>query len=169
MHLSEFFEYKNRLMQDLLTDDEIVNLLDPNHKYPDPKDMVYDTVNPYEFNPDTIEKGKVYLCCDVDVRQVGGAPYYTLALYVWVFCHKSLLPLPEGGVRVDALCNKIDEKINGSSYYGLGKLALHQTQRFAPMADYAGKSLTYYATDFNRFNNPNQKRPSNRREDRYES
>lgn len=164
MHLEEFFDYKNTFVKDILTDKEIVELIDPNHMYKTPKDMLYDNVNPFEFYPETIEKGKVYVCCDVDVKNTGAKPYYTLALYVWIFAHKSVLRLEKGGVRVDALCGKIDEKINGSFNYGLGELELHSVQRFAPLADYTGKMLTYYATDFNRVHqNENKVLPSNRR------
>ena len=166
MFLDEFFDYKNRLIKDLLTDDEIVKLLDPNGMYPDPRQMVYDTVNPYEFYPETIEKGKVYLCCDVDVFSTGDRPYYTLSLYVWVFCHKSLLQVPEGGVRTDKICAAVDRKINGSRYYGQGRLELNSSKRFAPMADYAGKMLTYRATDVNKLSMLNNEKPANRKTDR---
>ncbi len=168
MHLEEFYDYKNRLVKDMLTDDDIVKLIDPNHMYADPLDMVYDNVNPFEFYPETIEKGKVYVCCDVDVASAGERqkPLYTLTLYIWVFAHKSILPLPEGGVRTDKLCSAIDNKINGSHYYGQGSLELYSSKRFAPLADYTGKMLTYRATDFNRIYNNKQERPSNRKTDR---
>jgi hypothetical protein len=166
MHLAELFDYKNRLVKDMLTDEEIVALIDPNKNYSNPKDMVYDNINPYEFYPEVIDQGKVYVCCDVDVVEVGGKPLYDLALYIWIFAHKSLLRLPEGGVRTDALCAKIDEKINGSWFYGLGKLNLEYVKRFAPMADFTGKVLRYSATDFNRINNnPKAEKPINRKAD----
>mgnify|MGYP006873003753 CR=1 FL=1 len=164
MRLEEFFDYKNRLVKDMLTDEEIVALIDPNQTYASPKDMVYDNINPYEFYPEVIEKGKVYVCCDVDIIETGDKPLYDLALYIWTFCHKSLLKLPGGGVRTDALCSKIDEKINGSWYYGLGKLELEYVKRFAPMADYTGKVMRYYARDFNRVYNPKANKPSNRKD-----
>lgn len=163
MHLEEFFDYKNRFVKDILTTDDIVELIDPNHMYRNPKDMVYDNINPYEFYPETIEKGKVYVCCDVDIIEVGDKPLYSLALYVWIFAHKSVLQLPDGGVRTDALCSKIDEKINGSWYYGLGKLELDYVKRFAPMADYTGKVMRYVAKDFNRVYNPKPDKPTNRK------
>lgn len=166
MHLEEFYDYKNRLVKDLLTDKDIVELIDPNHMYEDPIDMVYDNINPYEFYPETIEKGKVYVCCDVDVESTGERPYYTLRLHVWVFAHKSILPLPEGGVRTDKLCAAIDKKINGSPYYGLGPLELYSSKRFAPLADYTGKMLSYRATDFNRVHNYKKDRPANRKTER---
>ena len=165
MHLEELFDYKNRLVKDMLTDEEIVKLIDPNRMYKDPKDMVYDNVNPYEFYPETIEKGKVYVCCDVDVVEVPGKPLYTLALYVWVFAHKSILKLPEGGVRTDAVCAKIDKRINGSWFYGLGKLDLEYVKRFAPLADYTGKVMRYEAKDFNRVYDPKAAKPTNRKAD----
>ncbi len=163
MQLKEFFDYKNQFVKDLLTHEELVTLIDPNHMYANPKDMVYDTVNPYEFYPETIEKGKVYVCCDVDVTDVGKRPYYGLALYIWVFAHKSVLQLPSGGVRTDAICAEIDNVISGSRLYGLGKLDLDYAKRFAPMADYTGKVLRYVCTDFYRINDPTKPRPTNRK------
>ena len=163
MHLEEFFDYKNRLIKDMLTDKEIVGLIDPNEMYEDPREMVYQNINPFEFYPETIEKGKVYVCCDVDIIEVDAKPIYSLALYIWVFAHKSILKLPEGGVRTDALCAKIDDRINGSWFYGLGKLELDYVKRFAPMADYTGKVMRYVAKDFNRVHNPKQVIPANRK------
>ena len=165
MHLAELFDYKNRLIKDMLTNDEIVDLIDPNHTVDTPKDMVYDNVNPYEFYPEVIEQGRVYVCCDVDVIETSDKPIYDLALYVWVFAHKSILQLPEGGVRTDALCAKIDENINGSWFYGLGKLNLEYVKRFAPMADYTGKVMRYFAKDFNKVYNPKAEKPINRKAD----
>lgn len=56
MQLDEFFDYKNRLMEDLLTNQEILRLLDddcsPAEK---PEQLVYQQVFPYEYIPETIE------------------------------------------------------------------------------------------------------------------
>lgn len=111
--------------------------------------------------PEVIDQGKVYVCCDVDVTDVNdrSKPKYDLTLYVWVFAHKSMLRLPEGGVRTDALCSKICEKINGSWFYGQGKLDLESVRRFAPLADYTGKVMRFNATDVNRINDPKAAKP----------
>lgn len=163
MHLKELFDYKNQFARDLLTDNQIVELIDPNHLCDDPAKMIYDNVNPYEFYPETIERGRVYVCFDVDVTSVGGKPLYDLALYIWIFAHKSILRMPEGGVRTDAICEKIDERINGSWFYGQGKLELEYVKRFAPMADYTGKVMRYSATDVNKIYNPKAEKPTNRK------
>ena len=76
--------------------------------------------------------------------------FYTPALYIWVFTHKSKLRLEEGGVRTDQLAVEIDKELNGSRYFGLGTLELASVGRFAPITDYQGRVLTYSARDFNR-------------------
>lgn len=163
MHLDEFFHYKNQLLNDLLTDEEIVRLINEDIPVEDAGSLVWDQVMPVEFYPETIEKGRVYLCCDVDVRKVFNKTFYEPTLYIWVFVHKDLLRLSEGGVRTDKLCHLIDKKINGSLLYGLGKLELQSVNRFGVVSDYTGKVMAYTATDFNKTFDPNKTIPTKRR------
>lgn len=164
MNLDEFYNYKERLMYDLLTEPEIVRLIDDTVDIEDAKSLLYDKVYPYEFIPETIEHGDTYVCCDVDIEKSLNKTYLLPTIHIWVFTHKSLLRLPEGGVRVDKLCSEIDKKINGSRYYGLGELEISSSRRFAPMTDYQGKHMVYSAKEFNRLYNPNKKVPANRRD-----
>lgn len=164
MWLQDFYDYKNRFMKDLLTTPEIVKLIDPAlEDMSDAKKLAYTQIMPSEFYPETIEDGKVYLCFDVDVTKVYSSTLYSLNLNIWIFVHKSLMRLPEGGVRSDKLCSEIDKKINGSLFYGLGKLDLVSAKRFAPMSDYCGKVLVYQADEFNRPFQPLKNVPSNRK------
>ena len=85
-------------------------------------------------------------------------------LYIWIFTHKSKLRLPNGrGARIDKLCSEIAKTINGSRQYGLGELDLYSVKRFAPITDYQGKILTFYATEFNRLSPTGKPVPSNRK------
>ena len=163
MHLEELFQYKNQLLDDLLTDKEIVHLINDDVELEDAQSLVWKQVMPVEFYPDTIENGLVYVCCDVDVRRVYNSLIYSPTLYIWVFVHKDLLHLDEGGVRTDKLCHLIDEKINGSFKYGLGKLELQSLNRFSIVSDFTGKVLAYEATDFNKTFDPHKEIPSKRR------
>lgn len=163
MHLSEFFDYKNKLMEDLLTNEEIVHLLNKDINMPMAKSLAYNLIFPCEYVPETIEHGNTYICFDVDIQKSVNKTYLLPTLYVWVFTHKSLLRLPEGGVRTDKLCSKICEAINGSREYGLGALELYSVKRFAPMTDYQGKCMTFHAIDFNRQFDPHKNTPSNRK------
>lgn len=163
MQLSEFFDYKNRLMEDLLTNAEVVKLLDSNTELADASKLAYTQVFPYEYIPDTVEYADTFICFDVDIQESINKTFLLPTLYIWVFSHKSKLRLPEGGVHTDKLVSAIAKLINGSRFYGLGELDLYSVKRFAPMADYQGKVMTFHAKEFNRLA-PNTKTiPSNRK------
>jgi len=162
MNLNEFFNYKNTLMKDLLTTDDIVTLIAAEN-ISDPGELAYKQIFPYEFVPDTVEAADTYICYDVDVSKSMDSLYYLPTISIWVFTHKSLMRLPEGGVRVDCLCSKICEKLNGSLWYGLGELELYSVKRFAPMTDYQGKCMVFHTKEFSRFSDPQKTIPSNRR------
>ena len=163
MQLQEFFDYKNRLMEDLMTHESIVSLINENVSFDNAESLIYSQVFPYEYVPDVIQEGKTFVCCDVDIQSVTNKTFLIPTLYIWVFTHQSLLRLPEGGVRTDKLCSEICNVINGSRYYGLGELNLYSVKRCAPLSNFNGKLLTFHATDFNRQYVGNKPTPSNRK------
>lgn len=163
MQLEEFFDYKNTLIKDLLTNEHIIRLLNESVPVADASKLVYEQVFPFEYIPDTVEHGKTFICIDVDIQRTVNKTYLLPTLYVWVFTHRSKLRLPQGGVRIDKLCSEIAKTINGSREYGLGELELSSVKRFAPMTDFQGKVMTFSAKDFNRLYDPNKYVPSNRK------
>lgn len=164
MQLNEFFDYKNRLVADMVTNSEIVSLLrdDAVENY-DPSALVYTQIFPFEYVPETLEHGQTYICCDVDVQKTSSKTFLSPVIYVWVFTHKSKLRLDKGGVRVDKLCSEIAKTLNGSRYYGLGELDLYSVKRFSPITDYQGKVMMFVAKDFNRPSPTGKDIPSNRK------
>lgn len=165
MQLEEFYDYKNQLMGDLLTNKNIVSLLDSDINPEDAERLVFTQVFPCEYIPETVEHGKTFICFDVDVQEANSSKTFLYpVLYVWVFTHKSKLRLKNGeGVRTDKLCVEICKAINGSRDYGLGELMLYSVKRFAPMTDFNGKLMTFHAKDFNMLYNPQKHVPSNRK------
>ena len=163
MQLQEFFDYKNQLMEDLLTNEDIVRLIDDTVALQNADSLAYTQVFPCEYVPDTVQEGKTYICFDVDVQRAVDKTFLSPTLFVWVFTHRSKLRLPEGGVRTDKLCSEICKAINGSRKYGLGELNLYSVKRFAPMTDFQGKVLTFYAKDFNRVYDGKKYPPENRK------
>lgn len=164
MNLDEFYNYKNQLVNDILTNKSIVRLLndtvDPDH----PESLLYTQVYPFEFIPEVIEDGDTLICIDVDIQKASSKTYVIPTIYVWVFVHKSRLKLPSGGgVRTDAICNEICKTINGSRFYGLGELEFYSSKRFAPLREFNGKMMTFYATDINRVYDGKKPTPTNRR------
>lgn len=165
MKLDELYDYKNQLLDDLLTNDEIIHLLtNDGEKIDDPSQMIFDRVFPFEYIPDTKEDAKTFICCDIDIQRSSGRNlYYAPYLYVWEFTHKSKLRLPEGGVRVDKLASEIVASINGSRNYGLGELNFYSSKRFSPISDYLGKVLVFHAKDIDRLHPTGMPIPSNRK------
>lgn len=164
MQLEDFFDYKNQLMEDILTTESIVKLIDEDTDLSNASKLSYNQVFPCEYVPETVQKGQTFVCFDVDVQQSFNKTFLLPTLYVWVFSHRSKLRLPKGGgIRTDKLCSEICKKINGSLKYGLGELELYSVKRFAPMTDYQGKVLTFYAKEFSKVFDPKKEIPSNRK------
>lgn len=164
MQLEEFYDYKNQLMEDLLTTESIVRLIDDTVGLKDAPSLAYRNVFPYEFIPETVEHGSTFICFEVDIQKAANKTFYMPTLYIWVFAHKSKMRLENGkGVRTDKLCSEICKKINGSKEYGLGELDLYSAKRFSPMTAYNGKLLTFTATDFNRQYDGTKRTPANRK------
>lgn len=161
MHLQEFFDYKNTLMKDLITSEEIVSLMGCSDN---PASLAYTQIFPYEFVPETVQEGMTFICYDVDIIRSAGNLLYNPSISIWVFTHKSLMRHPDGGVRVDRICSAIAEKLNGSMWYGLGELELYSVKRFAPMTDYQGKCMVFHAKEFSKFTDPKKAIPNNRRD-----
>lgn len=149
-------------MKDLLTNESIVSLIQRDTTE-NAESLAYTQVFPYEYLPETVDKGQTFICFDVDISGVGNKPILTPVIYIWVFSHKSNLRLPEGGVRPDKICSEICKVINGSRFYGLGELNLYSVKRFAPMTDYQGKLMTFNAKEFNRTYDGSKPIPANRK------
>lgn len=163
-YLEELFDYKNRLMEDLMTNETIVKLVDENVAVEDGGSLIYKQVFPFEYIPDTVEEGHTFICVDVDLLNMDSKTFYDPVLYIWEFTHKSKLRLPEGGVRTDKLASEIARAINGSRYYGLGELNLYSVKRFAPIVDFNGKVMTFHAKDYNRPYDGKRPTPANRKD-----
>lgn len=162
--LDELFDYKNQLMDDMLTNEQIIRLLSDNGKtLASPETLMYSQVFPYEYVPDVVEHGQTFICCEVDIKDVVNKTFLVPVLYIWVFTHKSKVRLPGGGVRTDKLSSEITKIINGSRMYGLGELNLQSAKRFSPIGDYQGRILTFYTKDFNRLSPSDKKVPANRK------
>lgn len=171
MQLEDFYDYKNKFMEHMLTNEKIISLLteqneDGTDKYTidNARELAYEQVFPYLFIPETVHDGRTFICCDVDVQESLDKPYIEAVLYVWVFSHSSRLRLPNGeGVRTDKICSEIAKAIDGSMEYGLGELNLCLTKRFAPLSDYDGKQMYFYTTEKIRHHNYNKYIPENRK------
>ena len=163
MLLDELYDYKNLLMKELCSNADVVKLLTSNEEADVPNHgLPYTQIFPYEYLPDTVDEAKTFICFDVDIVSVESRTKYTPVIYIWIVTHKSEMRLKSGGIVLDEIARAIDRQMNGSRYYGLGELELHSVKRFMPIADYLGRTLTYYTSDFNRPSG-SKPRPINRK------
>ena len=163
MQLRDLFDYKNQLMQDILTNENLVKMIDRTVPFEQSEKLAYKNVFPYEYIPDTANHGVTYVCFDVDVLDVVSKTFLNPTIYVWIFTHRTNMRLPEGGLLIDEFCAELCETINGSRFYGMGELNLVSVRRFAPMTDFQGKVLAFRATEVNRYHLPQKPIPSNRK------
>lgn len=163
VHLEEFFDYKNEAVKTLCSNENIVRLITGSKKARVPNyDLAYKQIYPYEYVPEPVDDGKVFVCLDVDISEVPNKTFYIPIMYLWVFAHKSKIRLDGGGIRTDQLCVEIDKELNGSRFFGLGELNLFHVGRFSPITDYQGRVMAYSAKDFNRLA-PSKRPPAKRK------
>jgi len=163
--LDEFFEYKNTLMGELMTNKKILEYLDHDNIGLKPRDLIYQSVFPYEYVPTVTENETTFICFDVDITKAPNTTYLFPTMYVWIFTHDNLMRLPGGGLRVDAISSEISKMINGSRNYGMGRLELDLVKRYSPIQHYQGRIMRFAATDWNRpiAGNDPHNLPANRR------
>ena len=167
MNLEETFIYKDRLMEHICTNEDIVRLITKQEPTSEIcRALPYNQVFPCEWIPDVVDHAKTFICFDVDIVSVPNKTFYVPAVYVWVFTHRSNLRTPKelgGGLTVDRTVVEVDKMLNGNRFFGLGDLKLNALKRFTPVTGYHGRVIVYSAKDFNR---PSGRiyAPSNRRE-----
>lgn len=163
MELQEFYDYKNRLMMDLCSNEEIVKLVTGQEKPKVPaRNLAYEQIYPYQFIPETENNARTFICFDVDIARAPNKTFYYPVIYIWVLVHKSKMKTDGLGCRTDAITCAIDRMLNGNRFYGQGALELGPVERFIPTTDYLGRGMVYYTRDFNR--TPGMKQvPGNRK------
>ena len=151
MELKEFYDYKNRLMMDLCSNQEIVSLVtgkeDP--EVPD-RTLPYTQIYPFQYIPETENNARTFVCFDVDILKAPNKTFFYPVIYIWILAHKSKMRTKGKGCLTDAISCEIDQMLNGNRFYGLGELELGPVSRFIPTTDYLGRQMVYYTKDFNR-------------------
>jgi len=167
-NLDELYQYKNTLMELLCSDPAVVALVMGSEEAECPnREMPYSSVYPYNHVPEITKEAKTYICFDVEIRRVPNKTILYPDVYVWAFCHESLMRLAGGGgVRPDKLVCEIHHVLSGSHHsgspgnrptgdflgwsLGAGPLELAGLSSVSPIDYHWGKLLHYTTVDFNR-------------------
>jgi hypothetical protein len=139
-------------MELLCSDPAIIALVADDVDAPCPnRELPYNRIFPYNYVPEITKDAATYICFDVEIKRIPNKTILFPDVYVWAFCHQSLMRLADGnGVRPDKLACEIHHVLNGSPCLGTGPLELAGLSSVAPIDHHWGKLLHYVAVDFNR-------------------
>lgn len=151
--LQELASDKEKLLKFFLSDQTLVDLLTNETNHPCPAlDLRYAQVFPYHWLSGTITEQKSYLCFSVSVPRVPTKVVKDVVLKIWIFSHEDIMRT-DNGPRIDLIAGAVDNILNGSTEFGLGKVDLKNTSEIYPAKDFYGYALTYEVQDFNRICN----------------
>ena len=152
--LSELEEYKRKIVNLLVNDRELVDLVSCRNDLELPaKSLVNNNIFLYDFVDETVKDQKVFICIEVDEGDYINpqARYYDVHIYVVI--HKRLMSFIDdngrGGVRRDAICERIDHILNGRTDIGFDKVTAAWGQRLVYAEDFRAKDLHYKVKGWN--------------------
>lgn len=148
-YADEVTAYKNKLMQQICTDDGIVQMMRLSGETTSGKDMRYKKIFPWAYVPDTALTAEKYICFDIRGLPATSGVTRASEILIFTFTHQTLMRTNDG-VFPDLLSAKINHILNGSVDYGLNRVELKSSDPFSPISDYHGRRDVYYVKDFNR-------------------
>ena len=151
-HLSALTEYKKVMINAFLRDRRFVDLVTNTSDHPLPaSDLLSKQVFLYDFIDGTVKDEKVYVCIEADDSWVANCAVSQFNISIYIAVPKSLMDM-NGEIRRDAIAQRIDELINGSTDFGFGKLKRKPGGRLQFNEAFRGRVLNYTVEDWNRHN-----------------
>jgi len=145
-------EYKDKVLEKILSSQEIVDLIDDDECKTAPAvGLLYKKVFPYAFIPPTVDEAETYVCIEANVANTKSDTVCDIELIIHVMSHISIMQT-DFGTRVDALADAIDDLLNHSRDFGIGKVTpadRYPTSWSLPNYNYVCRKVTYLIKDFN--------------------
>lgn len=155
MRFKELSEYKNNILIKIISNENLVkaitNCTEDFLDQPlidDVTSIIYDSLYPYRYVPQTSTSSKVYLTMAFTDYKKLGTQYKSGKIYFYAFCHKSLVRTSYGCLRYDFIAEELDTMFSEERGYGLGKLEFDSMSDILLNDDYVGISLGYRIVDF---------------------
>lgn len=149
--LKEIYQYKTALLPLLFNSEEIVRTIDNKDIDPDsPDELIYKSLYPFLFIPETQDKVATYICFDLFVTDVKDNLLKTVELHFYIFSHQDHMRTQFGYSRIDYIQHQIDKILNGSTIIGIDNIQLKKSipLLFGTMP-YRGKELIYTVLNLN--------------------
>lgn len=147
-------EAKNKIIKSFISDDAIVKAIDPAHM-----DSKEELVNKYIFNynqnPDTIKDIDTFLTVQVHIPQqhYGSKLLIDSDIEIFIITHEEHMKvnnIPKVTEnRNDYLSKLIDNKLNGKSLLGIGKIQLRMNVEGSYQKNWLYRQMVFTVMDIN--------------------
>lgn len=123
----EIIDYKNRILRDLLHNDnellstDLVNAIDPEFIGAE-DDLIYERIFPYLHIPETQTEARSYITFKVEMPRVSTRNYFfkDMVITINVIVHEGVMQMPArySATRADYIASIINKIFNGNKNYG---------------------------------------------------
>lgn len=170
--LNEVTWIKNRILELFLGDDYLMRLVSDRADITWPALVLrFKQVYPYEYTMGTTTESKAFITFEMtasartDINDRQHPAIVNLNLYVYAFCHEDVMMVDDTvahrlgitdknkrGSRIDLMCARIDELLNGSELSSFGRFVFQSQEILNPVAlNYHGKCNVYFSLNANRY------------------
>jgi len=125
MNSKEIPQFKRKIMKYLISDKDLVWLVDSNAEYPD--DLIYRNLFPYNRIPETEQEVMTYITVMVDIPTIYNKNdmLRNVTLRIRIYSHADIMQVKgRDGDRIDEISARIDELLNESMDFGIGYVKL---------------------------------------------
>lgn len=149
-------EAKNKIIKEFINDDAIVEAIEPvEEKVKSKGDLVNQYIFNFNQNPTTINDVMTFITVQVNIpRQYDKNGTFSVAsVVILIVSHESHMKaenVPKVTEnRNDYLSKLIDNKLNGSNKFGIGKLKLVSNIEYAYQTNWLIREMIFECTDLN--------------------
>ena len=147
-------EAKNKIIKSFISDDAIVKAIDPVHMN-SKEELINRYIFNYHQNPDTIKDIDTFLTVQVHIPQqhYGSKLLIDSDIEIFIVTHEEHMKvnnIPKVTEnRNDYLSKLIDNKLNGKSLFGIGKLQLRMNVEGSYQKNWLYRQMVFTVMDIN--------------------
>lgn len=151
MNSMEVALMKLNVILKLVQDEELAQLLDNNHEFEYPDDMIYERIFPFGRIPETEQEVKTYVTVMVSVPSIRSNNIArNVQMTVCAITHRDLMKVKsKNGTRIDLIGARIDALLNESEDFGMGKVALVSNMERVMDSKHFYRELIFEVVDLN--------------------
>lgn len=144
---------KNKLIKEFIKDESIVKAI--GSSITSPEKLVGTHIFNYHQNPNTLTTVDTFITVQVHIPKsfYGDTVFVKPTIEIWIISHEKHMEVNDipkvTDNRNDYLSNLIDEKLNGRSDLGFGKLTLLSNVEGSYQQNYVYRQMIFEGTDLN--------------------